>query len=217
MPCALVHFQWLWIIKKNLQPLLQHPIQLLCLWKVIFLKKPCTLWVLVSVVPHYQLPNLLRMAQGCCTQQPNNLLSEVGFCPSAQQFWWNRQNKIIKKNLLHIWVGPTALEGSRENLQGATLSDYEQHSPCRACSQLQPVHQQSTKYLTGLGDCSISWAAWVLWDVGWGAQGHRTCLPSRAQRSSTAPLLSAESLSPKAGSCHSPCHNLQTIIPQPTQ
>lgn len=165
MPCALVHFQWLWIIKKNLQPLLQHPIQLLCLWKVIFLKKPCTLWVLVSVVPHYQLPNLLRMAQGCCTQQPNNLLSEVGFCPSAQQFWWNRQNKIIKKNLLHILVGPTALEGSRENLQGATLQTtnsihHAEHAP--SYSQFISKAQNTwwalaTAPSPGLPECSRMW------------------------------------------------------------
>lgn len=40
-----------------------------------------------------------------------------------------KQGKEIQKSPLpHTLVGPTALDGRRENLQGATLSDYKKHS-----------------------------------------------------------------------------------------
>lgn len=47
-------------------------------------------------------------------------------------------------------MGPTVLDGRQENLQGVTLSDHREHSQARACSQLQLIHQQTTRYLMGL-------------------------------------------------------------------
>lgn len=85
-----------------------------------------------------------------------------------------KQGKEIQKSAPpHTLVGPTALGGRRENLQGATLSDDKKHSRGRACSPLRFIHQQTTEYLTGLGHCSILWAAWAPWDPRQGEEGHR--------------------------------------------
>lgn len=85
-----------------------------------------------------------------------------------------KQGKEIQRSPLpHTLAGPTAPDGRRENLQGATLSDYKKHSRGRACSPLRFIRQQTTEYLTGLGHCSIPWAAWARWDLRQGEEGHR--------------------------------------------
>lgn len=119
--------------------------------------------------PSLPAAKLLRMAQHHCTEQPKNLLFEAGFCPSAQEpFWWNGEEKIEKSPPPHTLMGPTALHSRRENLQGATPR--LQRAFIRQGMLSAPINSAAEKYLTGLGHCSVFWAAWVLW-AGAGSSG----------------------------------------------
>lgn len=71
-------------------------------------------------------------------------------------------------------MGPTALHSRRENLRGATLG--LQRAFIRQGMLSAPINSAAEKYLTGLGHCSIFWAAWVLWAGAGssGMQGHST-------------------------------------------
>lgn len=101
----------------NSWPHLQRPIQHLCPRKSLFLKMPCTSWILVPVVPHYQLPNLLRMARHGCTEQPKELPALWGWLLSqGTGTILDEIGKRKHKNLLchtHWWIQLHCIGGEK--------------------------------------------------------------------------------------------------------
>lgn len=78
------------------------------------------------------------------------------------------------------------------------------------CS-LQLIHKQTMKYLMGLGNCSIFWFAWVLWDLKQGGQGYRTCHPIWSEGSGAAqvdPLSLRMQPSVSLQQCAKPQHSI---------
>lgn len=94
-----------------------------------------------------------------------------------------------------------------ENLQRATPSDYKKPSWCRACSQLQLIHQQNSKVPDGpwhllhlLGCLS------AMGPHSGKEHGYRTCHTTGTGESGAAQV---GTLSPRAGTHPSLCCNLQ--------
>lgn len=78
---------------------------------------------------------------------------------------------------------------------------------------MQTIHQQSTNTWASATVMSPVLLRALGPQVGsTGTRNVSLCLPVGAWVSSAVPLLDTESLSPRAGSCHSPCHNLQTMV-----
>lgn len=198
IPCALIQFQGLWIfIKPSVSSSAPHsaPLHL----EVYFSKEAIYSVDLSPCSPSLPAPKNVRMAQFYCTQQPNNLLSGAGFCPSAQeQIWWNRQNKIQKSLWLHILMGSIAPEGKKKSEGRLRLGT--------AFTTQGMLLDAEHNYLMGLSNCYVSWATQ---SSGTSNGKYRDMeyvfvLPMGAWVSSPVPLLDTESLSPRAGSCHPP-------------
>lgn len=102
-------------------------------------------------------------------------------------------------------MGPTVLDGRQENLQGVTLSDHREHSQARACSQIQLIHQQTTRYLMGLMAAPSSGLPEL---SGVSGREHRDAGPVAPWGQEGPALRGVDPLSPRVGNLQCPwSHN----------